>query len=98
MAAHRRLAKVRADRCGRGPSGITATRRAQARDRGGQSMNWKKEREKALELIRKNIDRHGYHLYVVGGSSVPRWCYTIGFKDALGGELVLAERNRLPRR
>lgn len=53
-------------------------------------MNWKREREKLLKLIRRNIERSGYHVYVVSGGSVPRWCYTIGFKEALGGELVLA--------
>lgn len=47
--------------------------------------------ESAKELIRYNIDKHGHHVYVVsGGSPLPRFAYTIGLRDLLGVELIIA--------
>ena len=48
------------------------------------------ERKMALAKIRSNIDRHGYHIYVIGGDEVPRYAYTIGLLNKLGLELVFA--------
>jgi hypothetical protein len=39
------------------------------------------ERAKALRLIRRNIDEHGFHIYVVSGGPLPRYAYTIGLRD-----------------
>jgi len=47
------------------------------------------QRKEALDLIRENIARRGYHLYVVVGGSDPRFAYTIGLRDSLGAELIL---------
>jgi hypothetical protein len=47
-------------------------------------------RARALADIEQNIRRHGHHLYIVGGGCAPRFAYTIGLREALGGELVLA--------
>src|SRR5687768_8277110 len=43
-----------------------------------------------LDVIRRNIEEAGFHLYIVMQSSVPRFAYTIGLRDSLGAELVLA--------
>jgi hypothetical protein len=43
-----------------------------------------------VELIQKNIQKFGYHSYVVTGGSVPRFAYTIGLLDSIEAELVLA--------
>lgn len=48
------------------------------------------EREEILELIRRNVRRYGYHVYVISGSRVPRFVYSIGLTDSLGTELLLA--------
>lgn len=45
---------------------------------------------KALARIRRNIERHGYHAYVVSGGQVPRYAYTIGLCAKFGTELILA--------
>jgi len=47
------------------------------------------KRERALELIKTNIERSGFHIYLVGGGQSPRFAYTIGLRDSLGAELVL---------
>jgi hypothetical protein len=47
-------------------------------------------RQLALEQIRQNIARHGHHLYVVLGANGPRFAYTIGIRQSLGFELILA--------
>jgi hypothetical protein len=48
-------------------------------------------REHALEVIRHNIETSGFHIYVVGAGIVtPRFAYTIGLRESLGAELVLA--------
>jgi hypothetical protein len=47
-------------------------------------------RQQALKTIRENIDRFGYHSYVVSGDQHPRYAYTIGLSPKLGYELVFA--------
>ena len=48
------------------------------------------ERAKALERIKHNIERSGFHIYLVSGGPTPRFAYTIGLRESLGAELVLA--------
>ena len=43
----------------------------------------------ALRLIADNIKNHGFHIYVVGQDSTPRFAYTIGLRETIGAELVL---------
>ena len=44
-----------------------------------------------LQVIRENIENRGHHIYVVAGQTpTPRFAYTIGLKDFLGCELILA--------
>lgn len=43
-----------------------------------------------LELIHRNIECSGFHIYIIGDSEVPRFAYTIGLSESLGAELVLA--------
>jgi Domain of unknown function (DUF4262) len=47
-------------------------------------------REAALKEIRQNIAEYGFHTYVVTGSGVPHYCYTIGLSESLRTELILA--------
>jgi len=47
-------------------------------------------RQRALQDIRENIDRFGYHLYIVSGKQTPRYAYTIGLSPKLGYELAFA--------
>ncbi len=48
-------------------------------------------RNDALKEIRENIQRHGYHLYIVTGGAVPRYAYTIGLSETdAGAEILLA--------
>jgi|SRR5581483_8052971 len=48
-------------------------------------------RESALERIRANVARYGYHLCTVtGGDQLPRYLYTIGLRERIGPELILA--------
>ena len=42
------------------------------------------------ELIKNNINKYGFHTYIIMGGSIPRYAYTIGLRDSLGTELVLA--------
>lgn len=45
----------------------------------------------ALKSIRENIDKYGYHLYVVTGGVVPRYAYTIGLTESgAAAELMFA--------
>lgn len=51
----------------------------------------KLDRARALELIKRNIEKSGFHIYLIaGGSPKPRFAYTIGLRESLGAELVLA--------
>lgn len=46
-------------------------------------------RQRVLTRIRKNIETAGFHLYLIADGSVPRFAYTIGLRDTIGGELVM---------
>lgn len=48
------------------------------------------DRAKALDLIKRNIEKSGFHIYLVTGGPTPRFGYTIGLRESLGAELVLA--------
>ena len=48
------------------------------------------ERQKNLKLIKQNIEKHGFHIYVVVGGMVPRFAYTIGLSESIEAELVVA--------
>lgn len=48
------------------------------------------KRKAALEQIREHIARKGHHVYVVVGSVIPRYAYTIGVSESIGAELILA--------
>lgn len=48
------------------------------------------DRKQALALIPRNIRTHGFHSYLIGDSTCPRFAYTIGLCESLGAELVLA--------
>lgn len=50
----------------------------------------KLERSKKLKLIKKNIQQFGYHTYVVIGGAIPRFAYTIGLRETIKSELVIA--------
>ncbi len=51
----------------------------------------KPERARAFELIKRNIEKSGFHIYLIaGGGCQPRFAYTIGLRKSLGAELVLA--------
>jgi hypothetical protein len=51
----------------------------------------KPDRARAIDLIKHNIEKSGFHIYLVaGGSPTPRFLYTIGLRESLGAELVLA--------
>jgi uncharacterized protein DUF4262 len=42
------------------------------------------------DVIRQNIRKFGFHFYLIGEDSTPRFAYTIGLRESLGAELVLA--------
>src|SRR5215831_1452193 len=48
------------------------------------------KRKAALEQIREHIARKGRHVYVVVGSVIPRFAYTIGVSESSGAELIFA--------
>jgi len=48
------------------------------------------KRKAALEQIREHIARKGHHVYVVVGSVIPRYAYTVGVSESIGAELILA--------
>jgi Domain of unknown function (DUF4262) len=48
------------------------------------------QKKQALDHIRENISRNGHHIYVVSGGATPRFAYTIGVRESLGVELILA--------
>jgi uncharacterized protein DUF4262 len=47
-------------------------------------------REAVLNEIRQNIADYGFHIYAVTGSGKPHYGYTIGLRESLGAELILA--------
>jgi hypothetical protein len=46
-------------------------------------------RQELLQRIKRNIRQHGCHVYIVVGSAVPRYAYTIGLWETLRLELIL---------
>lgn len=48
------------------------------------------KRSQALDTIRRNIAQRGHHIYVVQGPPLPRFAYTIGLRESIGSELILA--------
>ncbi len=48
------------------------------------------DRKQAIDQIRENIARKGFHTYVVSGGGDPHYAYTIGLTEMLGAELILA--------
>lgn len=53
-------------------------------------MSDREKRERAIDQIRENILRKGFHTYVVSGGGDPHYAYTIGLTERLGSELILA--------
>jgi hypothetical protein len=53
-------------------------------------MTDRPDRAAALQKIRQNIAEHGFHIYVVTGSALPHFGYTIGLSRSIGAELILA--------
>jgi hypothetical protein len=43
-----------------------------------------------LDLIRKNIDKNGYHITLVNGGQNPNFSYSIGLSERFGFELIIA--------
>jgi hypothetical protein len=48
------------------------------------------DRDQVRRQIEENIRTSGFHIYLVGGGQSPRFSYTIGLRESLGSELVLA--------
>ena len=44
----------------------------------------------AINQICENIERFGWHIYVVIGDPCPRWAYTVGCLERIGAEFVFA--------
>lgn len=42
-----------------------------------------------MKLIETNIKEHGFHVYLIGQDTTPRFVYTIGLRDSIGAELAL---------
>jgi Domain of unknown function (DUF4262) len=47
-------------------------------------------KQNAINEIRRNIAKHGFHTYFVTGGGAPHYAYTIGLSESLGAELILA--------
>ncbi len=47
-------------------------------------------RQAALELIHRNIEEFGFHVYLVNGALTPRYVYTIGLSEKCSFELLFA--------
>ena len=43
-----------------------------------------------LDIIRKNIDKNGYHITLVNGGQNPNFSYSIGLAERFGFELIIA--------
>lgn len=43
-----------------------------------------------LDIIRKNIDKNGYHVTLVNGGQNPNFSYSIGLSERFGFELIIA--------
>jgi Domain of unknown function (DUF4262) len=48
------------------------------------------KKKQVIDRIREDIARSGQHVYVVSGGETPRFAYTIGVSESVGGELILA--------
>lgn len=46
------------------------------------------DKSKAYELISHNIEKFGFHIYLVNGGAAPRFIYTIGLSKKVGFELA----------
>lgn len=46
------------------------------------------DRKTMLNLIERNIERSGFHVYVLKGGILPRYVYTIGLSESIGSELI----------
>jgi hypothetical protein len=44
-----------------------------------------------LDIIRKNIDKNGYHVTLVNGGQNPNFSYSIGISERFGFEWLLQE-------
>lgn|GEM_PF-468973 len=53
-------------------------------------MDRNERRERFLQQMRSNIEKHGCHIYNVLGGESPRYAYTVGLLERLGFEVVLA--------
>ncbi len=42
------------------------------------------------ELIKDNINKHGYHITIVTDGAEPRYAYTVGVSEKIGFELIFA--------
>jgi hypothetical protein len=49
-----------------------------------------------LQRIAENIEAHGVHVYGISGGESPRYFYTIGLKEKVGGEIVLPGLAHMP--
>ncbi len=47
-------------------------------------------RAAALDQIRRNVALYGFHTHVIAGGGEPRYAYTIGLRQSLGAEVILA--------
>lgn len=43
-----------------------------------------------LDIIRKNIDKNGYHVTLVNGGQNPNFSYSVGLSEKFGFELIIA--------
>ncbi|TWU07808.1 DUF4262 domain-containing protein [Stieleria varia] len=46
------------------------------------------DRDTAIQAIRDNIHKHGFHIYFLAADSTPRCLYTIGLSEKIGHELA----------
>jgi Domain of unknown function (DUF4262) len=43
-----------------------------------------------LEIIKRNVEGYGFHVYHISGGPCPRFSYSIGLRDLVGAEVVFA--------
>lgn len=48
------------------------------------------ERSNMLKLINRNIQQFEFHIYFVTGGAIPRFAYTIGLRESIKVELIIA--------
>ncbi|ASG22642.1 DUF4262 domain-containing protein [Nitrospirillum viridazoti] len=46
--------------------------------------------KRSIKKIRNNIQKFGYHAYLVSGGDIPTFSYTIGLRNVVGKEIILA--------